>query len=85
MPVHWITDTLDTVRAASGGKEKTLADHSLGAELKRVAEAAIAQGIETIQPGETRTLDLSAESIYAHIPVGVNILSITVQRPEAKK
>jgi hypothetical protein len=60
-------------------------DHTLGAELKRVAEAAIAQGIETIQPGETRTLDLSAESIYVHIPIGCDILSITVKRPEAKK
>ena len=56
-------------------------DHSLQAEMERVAKAAIAQGIETIQPGETRTLDLSAESIYVHIPVGVNILSVTVQRP----
>lgn len=60
-------------------------DHSLQGELKRVTEAAINQGIENIQPGETRTLDLSAESIYVHIPVGVNLVSVTVQRPEDTK
>lgn len=56
-------------------------DHSAQAELKRVTEAAIKQGINDIKPGETKTLDLSAESIYIHIPLGVNILSVTVQRP----
>lgn len=59
-------------------------DHSPQAELERVVKAAIAQGIESIQPGETRTLDLSDESIYVHIPVGVDLIGITVRRPEAK-
>lgn len=62
---------------------KAMADHSIQGELKRVAEKAIEQGIEDIQPGETKTLKFTVEdSIYVHIPVGVNILGITVQRPE---
>lgn len=56
-------------------------DHSAQAEFKRVTEAAIKQGINDIKPGETKELDLSAESVYVHIPVGVNIMKVTVQRP----
>lgn len=57
-------------------------DHTLQAELERIGKAGIEQGIENIQPGETRALDLSAESIYIHVAgVGVNVLSVIVERP----
>lgn len=57
-------------------------DHSLPAELKRFAEAAIKQGILNLQPGETLDIDLSDQSEYVHAgPMGVNVLMVRVQRP----
>ncbi len=57
-------------------------DHSGPAELKRFAEEAIKQGILNLQPGDILDIDLSQVSEYVHAgPMGVNILSVKVQRP----
>lgn len=68
-----------------------MADHSLQGELERAMKAAgLAPGMSDsdMKPGDTITVDTSAESLYVHIPtpggiVGRNIVSITFQRPTA--
>ena len=60
--------------------------HDAVSEWARLQKAAVEQGIQSLLPGQSLKIDLTNSDEYVHLGgVGVNVIAVEVQRPEAAK